>query len=272
MASMAPAIFFAVFIWWLSTGLIFCAGASSERARQRTISGTSLMAIVALVGLYITREDASTGGAYLAFTCALVIWAWHEMTFLFGYITGPRRSPCPSGARGWQRFRYAVEVLIHHELAIAWTLIAVFWISYDADNKLGLYTLLLLWVMRLSAKFNLFLGVPNFSDELLPKRLNYLRSYFATRSISRLLTISILVGAVAAGCLLWQSTHPALLPHETSGFALLGGLAALATLEHLFLVLPVRDTALWQWLVKLRVQQNTRQSQLTAGLPSDPRR
>jgi putative photosynthetic complex assembly protein 2 len=59
----------------------------------------------------------ATGGAYCAFTCALLVWGWHELSFLTGWITGPRRAPARP-ARGLARFVQAVQAILWHELAI----------------------------------------------------------------------------------------------------------------------------------------------------------
>ena len=52
--------------------------------------------------------------------------------------------------------------------------------------------------MRLSAKFNLFLGVRNRGEEFLPPHLLYLASYFRRRKINALLPLSVLAGTVVA--------------------------------------------------------------------------
>jgi putative photosynthetic complex assembly protein 2 len=61
---------------------------------------------VAFIGLAATRDDTRITGAYIAFTCTVLVWAWQEIAFLLGYVTGPRRTPCPAGrqrlaARGY---------------------------------------------------------------------------------------------------------------------------------------------------------------------------
>lgn len=242
----------AIAVWWFSTGLVFSLVArgsrssSSSGSTQPSMTGTTVVTLGAVAGLLLTRADASVAGVYVAFTCALVIWGWHEMSFLFGHVTGPRQGSCPADATGWRRFRYAVAVLIHHELAIAWTLMAVSWLSWSAPNKVALYTLALLWVMRVSAKLNLFLGVPHFSDEMLPDRLSHLRSYFGRKHLNPLLPLSILGGVLLTTVLFWQAGQAP--PVAATSLALLGSMAALGTLEHLFLALPFKDAALWQWL------------------------
>ena len=80
--------------------------------------------IIALAALLVARSaaDPSPAGAYLGFTCALAVWGWHEMSFLMGIVTGPRKIECPCRtAAGWSRFRLAAATLIWHEIALAAT-------------------------------------------------------------------------------------------------------------------------------------------------------
>ena len=81
-------------------------------------AGATVLLGLALVGLAATRDDTRVTGAYLAFTCALLVWAWQEVAFLLGYVTGPRRSACPAGCTGWRRAGFALQTLLHHELAL----------------------------------------------------------------------------------------------------------------------------------------------------------
>jgi hypothetical protein len=66
-------------------------------------------------GLADAADETTVGAAYLAFACALAVWGWHEMSFLMGVVTGPRRTPCPEGCRGWRRFGLAVQTCIYHD-------------------------------------------------------------------------------------------------------------------------------------------------------------
>ena len=40
--------------------------------------------------------------AYAGFAAAIVIWGWHEMSFLMGAVAGPNRAECPPDATGWR--------------------------------------------------------------------------------------------------------------------------------------------------------------------------
>jgi putative photosynthetic complex assembly protein 2 len=169
------------------------------------------------------------------------------MSFLMGYVTGPRTTPCPPGATGWRRFRLAFETLLFHELAIAATAVLIVGLTWQAPNQTGTLAFLILMVMRISAKLNIFLGVPNLSDEFLPEHLGYLKSYFCKRRFNLLFPVSILGSLVAAvwlARLAFGTEGP-----EAVGAALLLTLLSLAIVEHFFMMLPVADGALWLWAV-----------------------
>ncbi|MEL6548404.1 MAG: putative photosynthetic complex assembly protein PuhE, partial [Myxococcota bacterium] len=189
----------------------------------------------------------TSAAAYLSFVFALVVWGWHEMTFLLGLITGPVRTPLPPRVNGARRFWLATGSVIYHELALAMTLIVIAGVSWQTPNRVALWTFLVLWVMRLSAKFNLYLGVRNVSLELIPSHMRYLSTYFGTRQANALMPASVLG---AAGVLLWLGSVALAAresPFEATGTMLVATLLALALLEHLFLALPVKDKVLWQW-------------------------
>jgi putative photosynthetic complex assembly protein 2 len=94
--------------------------------------------------------------------------------------------------------------------------------------------------MRLSTKLNIFLGVSNLSSELLPPHLAYLRSHFRKAHMNPLFPLSLL----ASTALL---IHLGARAGSDTGTALLFALAFLGVIEHLFMMLPVRDADLWKW-------------------------
>ena len=242
-----PPLLFALLMWFIGTGAIVWLD-----SRPRATFGTSLtLAGVAAIGaMAVVRawaDDGSASGAYVGFAAAIVIWGWHEMSFLMGYVSGPNRLPCPADATGWRRFSAATATVIHHELAIAATAILLFALSWGQPNQAAPLTFLLLFVLRLSAKFNLYFGVPNLSDEVFPAHLAYLKSYFRTARFNALLPFSLAlgVGIVAWG---WTVAHAASAASGTAATGMLiAGMAALGVVEHLFLVLPLRDAKMWRW-------------------------
>ena len=249
MVEQALTFVFTVLMWWLSTGVILVLCALPKRTFGWSLLGGFVVLVGALAGLFVSARIVSTTSTYLSFLSAVGIWGWLEMTFLMGYVTGPRRTPCPSDAKGWRRFRLALETLLYHELSIVAAAVVVVSLTWDAPNQTGTLAFLILMVMRISAKLNIFLGVPNLTDEFLPQRLSYLKSYFRKRSFNLLFPVSIL-GATLMAIALVQKTFGTE-GAEAVGSALLLTLIALAMLEHFFMMLPLADGALWGWAMPL---------------------
>ena len=57
-------------------------------------------------------------------------------------------------------------------------------VTFGAENQVGLWTYTALWVLRQSAKINLFLGVPVTNDELMPDAVQFLKTYFFRGPVS----------------------------------------------------------------------------------------
>jgi putative photosynthetic complex assembly protein 2 len=169
------------------------------------------------------------------------------MGFLMGLITGPRNTACPDGASGLARLNYAVQAVLYHEAAIAVTGFAIWVATAEGANHVGLETFCLLWVMRLSAKINVFLGVPNITEEFLPPHLRYLKSYFRIRPMNAAFPISITATTLLAWMFIRQAMAPSGTAFEETAAALLATLTVLALVEHWFMVLPIPAAALWQW-------------------------
>lgn len=242
--------------WWISTGAILVLGERSRAARRAAMVFVSLLAVAALAGTWLLRDVSGLWGAYAGAACALVLWAWHEMSFLFGVITGPNRTACPDDATGWPRFKAAAGTLIHHEIALAATVAVLGVMSLGAGNATCFFTFALLFGLRLSSKFNLFFGAPHFTDSFLPGRLAYLHSYFSQKPAGLFFAVTTSAITVLAAALLWGAAI-ASTPFAAASLALLGALAALGAIEHLFLALPLPDAALWRWLLPARDPRRT---------------
>jgi len=100
---------FALFVWWFSTGVIIYLDGLPRRTFKWSFLGGTLLMFAALWGLAATRNDTSVMGAYLAFTWGTLAWGWQEMSFYMGYVTGPRRTPCPDGCGGLKHFGHAIQ-------------------------------------------------------------------------------------------------------------------------------------------------------------------
>ena len=242
-----PPLLFALLMWFIGTATVVWLDSRPRETFRTSLTLAGVVAIAAAILVWTKADDVSAAGAYVGFGAAIVIWGWHEMSFLMGHVAGPNRAACPSAATGWVRFRAATATVIHHELAIAATAALLFAVTWNAPNQTAALTFLLLFVLRLSAKFNLYLGVPNLSDEVFPAHLAYLKSYFRTRRMNPLFPVSILFGSGIAGWA-WIAAEWAPAGSGASASAtLIAGLAVLGVVEHLFLVLPLRDAKMWRW-------------------------
>ena len=255
MPSFVLPLLFTLFVWWFSTGVILYLNGLPRWTHPWTMLGATLLLGIALVGLGATRDDTRVTGAYLAFTCTLLVWAWQEVAFLLGYVTGPRRTACPVGSTGWRRAGFAIQTLLHHELALMVLCIAVVAVTWGGTNPTGIATFMIFWVMRQSAKLNVFLGVRNLSEDFLPIHLKYLQTYFRRAPMNALFPVSVAASSWIV-VLLWQaaSAH-GVTPFEATAFTFSGTLLSLAILEHWFMVLPLPSQALWGWGLRSRAAE-----------------
>jgi hypothetical protein len=109
---------------------------------------------------------------------ALLVWAWHETTFLTGMVTGRSKQECPPDAKGAARFVAAWKAVCDHEIALLVTAVFLWFVLADAPNTFGLATFGLLWGMRISAKLLIFLGARHAISGLMPPGIVHLKTYF----------------------------------------------------------------------------------------------
>jgi putative photosynthetic complex assembly protein 2 len=240
-----PAVY-AVLVWWATTGAILYL----DRRPTRTFPLSMGAATLALTGsLFLVRSSAANpgvSGAYTAFSCGIIVWGWLEMSFLLGFITGPSKARRPAMRSGWRHFLHASSAIIYNELATVAAACVLTAITWQADNRLALWTFVLLWAMRLSAKLNLFLGVPNTGAKFLPPHLQYLAGFFRVRAMNFLFPISITASTVVLASLSHDYVLAGTAGSRTA-YALLISLLGLAVLEHWFMVLPFPSESLWRW-------------------------
>lgn len=245
-------ILFTLFVWWFSTLAILYLDGLPKHTFKYSLLGATALLLVALVGLHLSKNDTSPSGAYIAFGCAVLVWAWQEVAFLLGYVTGPRRVPCPAGASGWRRAQLALQTVLHHEIGLLVLALLVAAATWGGSNPTGWWVFAVLWVMRQSAKLNLFLGVRNLSEGLLPEHLRYLHSYFRCRAMNALFPASVLLASVVAW-LLWRSAvETGATDFQFVSFSLCASMLTLAVVEHLFMVLPLPSQRLWNWGLRSR--------------------
>jgi putative photosynthetic complex assembly protein 2 len=255
MIDTSPLLYPTVFVllaWWFSTGAILYLDQLPSRTYLVSIASATGLAIGALMILALTSHSTTVTSAYVGFSAALVIWGWQEMAFLMGFVTGSRKSPCPAQATEMQKFLYATESIIYHEAALVICMLALLAASWHQPNQVGAHTFFILWVMRLSAKLNLFFGVRNKYESFLPKHLSYLKTYFGQRSINFLFPVVVTASSVVA-FLLWQTAlAPTATPFEHARYSLLATLLTLAVLEHWFLIIPLPVERMWNWAMRSR--------------------
>ena len=258
MTEFALPLLFATVLWFVATGFVLWLDKLPSHTWPVSITLASVASGFAMGGIIATAEETSAWAAYVAFACALVLWGWHELSFLMGFVTGPNRNPCPPDARGWRRFRLAASTLIYHEVAMFVCVLVMAAATWGKPNQTATLTFLLLFVMRLSAKFNIFAGVPHLSTEMMPDHMRYLASYFRIAPPRWFFILSVSGIAVLAAWLadLALSSRGGI----ATGYALAFALVALAFLEHGFLVVPWQDTAIFRWAMPEQARQRLQKS------------
>lgn len=239
----------ALFSWWFSTGAILWV------VRQADTFGTGRGVTLALAplgllggaGIWVSLTIETYQGAYLAFGSVLLVWGWIELAFLTGQVTGPNTYPCPEEVAPFERFIRAWGTIAYHEMTLVAVLITLLLVSHDAANTIALWTFVILFFARVSAKLNLYFGVPCINTEFIPRPLAHLPSHFRIRSFNWLFPVSITALSFAVAC--WLERLWSASPGETIGFALLTAITTLALLEHWLMVVPLPDARLWRWML-----------------------
>ena len=262
-------LLFATVLWFVATGFVLWLDRLPSRTWPASLVGATVASGFAMGGIIATAPETTPAAAYAAFACALVLWGWHELSFLMGFVTGPNRSACPPDATGWRRFRLAAATLIHHEVAMFLTVVVLAAATWGQPNQTATLTFVLLFVMRLSAKFNIFAGVPHLSTEMMPDHMRYLASYFRIRPASGFFIVSL--AGIAALAAWLGSAAVAAEGGAATGYALAFALVILAFVEHGFLAVQWQDSRLFRWAIPAQnrkrfaiAQQNHNNGQKTA--------
>jgi putative photosynthetic complex assembly protein 2 len=247
MLEYALPVLYALLVWWLTTGVLLYLHRLPPATYRWSMLGMTLAAGAALYGHLVTSEGTDLFSAYAGFTCGVVIWGWLEMAYFSGYLVGPHSEPCPRDCRGWQRFALAARTGLFHEAGILASAGVLAYVAWRAPNQVGTWSFVVLWLMRWSAKLNLFLGVRNLNEHWLPEHMRFLSTYMVRRSMNPLFPVSVSAATVVLGLLIALASAPGIGPFERTGMMLVASLLALGILEHWFLVLPFPEEALWGW-------------------------
>jgi putative photosynthetic complex assembly protein 2 len=115
-------------------------------------------------------------------------------------------------------------------------------------NHMALCTFALLWCMRLSAKLNLFFGVPFVGEQYLPVHLRYIGSYFKQAPVTLFFYLTMGVSCITWGWMVWEVASGLVLVN--AAWVLLSSLLGLAIIEHLLMVFALPLQKLWGWAMK----------------------
>jgi putative photosynthetic complex assembly protein 2 len=236
-------------LWWGSTGAIFYVDNLHPRTFRYSLAAATVLVAFAIWGLAATADDTKDGAIYGAFSYGIICFGWQILSFYTGFVTGPVKQACPPELRGLSRFVEAVRTSLYHELFTLAGAVALLAITHGHANSFGFWTYVVLWWMHESAKLNVFFGVPNLGEEMLPKHLRYLASYMTRRPMNMFFPLSVTISTVVT---MWLAARAVTATDHfhAAGFTMLGTLMALAVAEHWFLVVPLNANALWGPLSK----------------------
>jgi putative photosynthetic complex assembly protein 2 len=231
----AAAIAFVVVLWALSTAAIFYLDSLPRRTFPLSFTLATLLSLAALYVAWFLRHDVSSFAVLVSFASGMIVWGWTEMALYMGYITGPRKQRCPPGCKGRAHFVHAVQANLWHELVVI-GLAVLLWFS---SNSMSFWCFTLLWLMHLSARLNVFLGVRNVSEEFVPEHMDVLKGFLRKRVMNPLFPISCGILALTFFWILQQT--------ESLFTMLTATLVAIGFVEHILLMLPLPIERLWHW-------------------------
>ncbi len=107
-------------IWWLSTGIVLYVARLPARTYRTSACGAARSLRLRRSSSWPRPRTLHRSAAPIsAFTAAIVVWGFVELTFLTGFVTRdqPRRSVARRRPDG-PRMSHAIAAIIHHELAL----------------------------------------------------------------------------------------------------------------------------------------------------------
>jgi putative photosynthetic complex assembly protein 2 len=229
------AIAYVVVLWALSTAVIFYLDSLAPHTFPWSMGAATLVLAASFYVMWRVQFDVATLGIGASFAAGLLAWGWTEMALYMGYVTGPRKHRCAEGCSGAKHFGHAISANLWHELVII-LFACLIWFS---GNATALWCFVMLWVMHLSARLNVFLGVRNVSAEFVPEHMDVLKGFLRKRNMNPLFPISCLVLAGLTVYLVMQE--------QTFALTMATTLAAIGLLEHIILMLPLPVERMWHW-------------------------
>ena len=236
----------AVLLWWLMTGLALLSVHQPRPMKPPIFLLATILACASIWSVESNAASHTTFATVSGFAMGLVIWAWLELSYLMGYITGPVKRPATPNMSWPQRFYNALGTTIYHEFLVVAVVGVVCILGAGLPNPTIQNTLAVLWLMRWSTKLNLFFGVRHFNSQWLPDNMRYITSYLRSGKNSWFIIFSTTIAAYCTYLLFFYG-QIAVEPATALSLFLIAWLAVLAVLEHCFLMVPMGETVLWRW-------------------------
>lgn len=262
-------VLYTVFLWWFVTGLVMVPYGRSPHLKRLWFAGATLILGAAFAGLLFASRRADPLHVYLAATCGIAIWGWHTASYYFGYVTGPKLPARPQPRGLAARFRRALRASLYHELAILACALLLAAVTWSAPNRWGLWMFLALWLMHLSSKLNIFLGVRNFYIEFLPAHLHSLKPLLGRQPTNGFMPVAVVLATSITLLLIYRAIAPGTPPADAIGRLLVSTMLSLGILEHVLLVAPLPAT-LWGWQIRPLPQTHDAETAVSLRQPNTP--
>ena len=250
MTDLATPVAFALLCWWFGTGAILWLVRRDPRSFFTSMIVCTLLLGLSFWATWESMQAATERNAYLGFASVILMWSWHEMAFLTGWLTGPRARALQPGVTGFTRFTQSLCAVLWHELALLANFGVLLLMQQGQPSHVAICTFALLWCMRASAKLNLFFGVPEVGAQYLPRHLTWLATHFRTGSLSGFFYLSVGLACAVWAWMVWELASGQ--ATVTTGWLLLAALLGLAIVEHLLMVFALPMQKLWGWAMAQR--------------------
>ena len=248
-------IFFVLFLWWFLTGAILYTAKrldlGDSKTRFTVVIVTLPLFFCAWYFYFHCLDGMSYSDIFCSFIASLFIWGWVEFTFLTGVVAGIPLLEKREIARDPERERFinGFRSIALNECFLISCLFLMAVLSVDKENNFGLTTFLILYVARVSAKLNLFFGVPYINLHFLTAPLKHIATFCRVAPVGFFFFTSTIMLSLMFLFLVVFAFAAESMSELQFGYLLLSTLSGLAVLEHLFMALPVRDAKLWNWML-----------------------
>lgn len=229
------AIAFVVVMWSASTAVIFYLDSLAPSTFKYSLAAATFVLACCGLAIWLLVGADSIFAIATSFAAAMLAWGWTEMSLYMGLITGPRKTRCAEGCSGVGHFGHAVSANLWHEIIVIAFALAI----YLSGNATALWCFVMLWLMHLSARLNVFLGARNVSADFVPDHMDVLKGFLRQRNMNPLFPISCIV---LVGVLFYLAALP-----QTLEINMASTLVVIGLLEHILLMLPLPTEKLWTW-------------------------